>query len=160
MKSKLDAASTLKRKLELAMARADLDAQRAKKAAAGDNGVKDQPASSVYVPSSTWQRMHAHQREAVEFLKMRTSNDRQAIGTGAILADDMGTGKTCTGIMTMWILSNELRTKGLIVCPAGLVGNWEQEINKWLPESLARTAVILNTASTGKSTKVRYRVSQ
>lgn len=56
-----------------------------------------------------------HQLEAASFLL-----DRKR----AILADEMGAGKTMSAILAM----NSLRGKRLIVCPASLKLNWKKEI--------------------------------
>ncbi len=62
-------------------------------------------------------------------------------GHGCILADDMGLGKTLQGISLLWTLlrqgSKDLGGKpvvkrAVIVCPTSLVGNWENECEKWL----------------------------
>lgn len=46
------------------------------------------------------------------------------------IADDMGLGKTMQAIGT---LENTNSYPAVIVCPPGLVLNWRDEINKWLP---------------------------
>jgi DNA repair and recombination RAD54-like protein len=62
-------------------------------------------------------------------------------GNGCILADDMGLGKTLQGITLLWTLlkqgAEELGGKpvvkrAVIVCPTSLVGNWDDELDKWL----------------------------
>lgn len=50
---------------------------------------------------------------------------------GCILTDEMGLGKTLQAIETTKILGG---FPALIVCPATLKKNWEQEFNKWAPE--------------------------
>lgn len=107
-------------------------------------------AFTQYITSQLWGKLHPHQHEAVRFLI-----DRLTCGgsNGAILADDMGTGKTCIGIITSWILIRSMQCKGLILCPAGLVNNWSAELQRWLPESLGRTAMVLNAVNQSKGTK-------
>ncbi|MBR7163911.1 MAG: DEAD/DEAH box helicase [Clostridia bacterium] len=60
-------------------------------------------------------------------------------GFGGILADDMGLGKT---IQVLALFSSYKQTNGschaLVVCPASLVLNWEQEIKKFTPELSAK----------------------
>lgn len=57
-----------------------------------------------------------HQDEAMEFLLDRKK---------AILADEMGSGKTHSSIMA----GNRVEGKKLVVCPSGLRYNWEKEIS-------------------------------
>lgn len=42
------------------------------------------------------------------------------------------TGKTLTSIAVLNALVSTGQRKGIIVCPASLVDNWEKEIKKWL----------------------------
>ena len=62
--------------------------------------------------------------------------------TGAVLADDMGMGKTLTALSVLWALVRHGRSKGVVVCPSGLVNNWAAEILKWLP-GLASKAIFV-----------------
>jgi len=48
-----------------------------------------------------------------------------------LLADDAGAGKTImTGLYLREMLSRRLISRVLIVCPAGLIGNWERELRQ------------------------------
>ncbi len=69
-------------------------------------------------------------------------------GQGCILADDMGLGKTLMSITLMWTLINQGMTRGssavtkvMIVCPTSLVGNWDNEIRKWVGDRCPTFAV-------------------
>ena len=54
-------------------------------------------------------------------------------GFGGILADDMGLGKTIQVIALFEdAYSSGEKAPSLVVCPASLVFNWEQEIQKLL----------------------------
>jgi len=69
---------------------------------------------------------------------------------GCILADDMGLGKTLMSITLLWTLLNQGLTsapgasavrKIVVVCPTSLVGNWDNEIRKWVGEHCPTFAV-------------------
>ena len=52
-----------------------------------------------------------------------------------ILADDMGLGKTIQVIATIRHLINRALIRSvLVVCPKGLIANWERELGIWAPE--------------------------
>jgi SNF2 family DNA or RNA helicase len=84
-------------------------------------------------------KLRPHQREGVQFLFECTMGLRGFDGQGCILADDMGLGKTLMSITLMWTLINQGMIKGevaakkiMVVCPTSLVGNWDNEIRKWV----------------------------
>ena len=53
----------------------------------------------------------------------------------AILADDMGTGKTLQSITAFKTLIDEgILINCLVICPNTLIKNWEKEIIQWSPE--------------------------
>lgn len=55
---------------------------------------------------------------------------------GGILADDMGLGKTVQSIAFLLSVLPEIREQGqpaLIVCPASLLYNWQQELTRFAP---------------------------
>jgi len=55
---------------------------------------------------------------------------------GGILADDMGLGKTVQSIAFLLSVMPEIREQGqpaLIVCPASLLYNWQQELTRFAP---------------------------
>ncbi len=56
------------------------------------------------------------------------------LGLGACLADDMGLGKTIQ-IISVLLKLKKSKTKqpSLIVLPASLIGNWQQELDKFAP---------------------------
>ncbi len=91
--------------------------------------------------------LRPHQKEGVQFLYECTMGYRDFDGKGAILADDMGLGKSIQAITLVWTLikQNPLHGVGsvckraLIVCPASLVGNWQNEFRKWLGDERCKT---------------------
>lgn len=65
-------------------------------------------------------------------------------GFGGILADDMGLGKTIQAITyLLWEKTAEKKGPSLVVAPASLVYNWENECRKFAPS--LKTAVVMGT---------------
>lgn len=64
-------------------------------------------------------------------------------GFGGILADDMGLGKT---LEVLTFLAAHPGTRTLVVCPASLVYNWEEECRRFYPS--AQIATVAGTART------------
>lgn len=81
-----------------------------------------------------------HQRQGVKFLYDCVMGIGAYNGRGVILADEMGLGKTLQTITLVWTLLKQnfvyedppVVKKAIIVCPAGVVGNWRREFRKWL----------------------------
>ena len=70
-------------------------------------------------------------------------------GFGGILADEMGLGKTVQVITyLLTVPRRETGKPGLIVCPASLVINWADELEKFAPD--LQTLVLLGTAKERK----------
>ena len=120
--------------------------------------------SEVELDQSLILQMRPHQIEGAMFIldlllgKKQVNNDEDkdlnldlSVMSGAILADEMGTGKTLTSLSVLWSLCRHGRCKGIIVCPKSLLGNWEAEIKKWLPSSLARTALYVRGTGAGQN---------
>lgn len=97
--------------------------------------------NTVEVIPELCHRLRPHQREGVQFLFECTMGLRGFEGQGCILADDMGLGKTFMSVTLLWTLMNQSFEKGvpaakkvIVVCPTSLVGNWDNEIRKWVGE--------------------------
>lgn len=73
------------------------------------------------------QKLRSYQSEGVAFLLKSV----EATGA-ALLADDMGLGKTLQSLAVMKALGAE--TPFLVICPTSLIGTWQKEAEKWLPE--------------------------
>lgn len=93
-------------------------------------------------------KLRPHQREGVQFLFECTMGLRGFDGEGCILADDMGLGKTLMSITLLWTLLNQGFRKGesavrkvVVACPTSLVGNWDNEIRKWVGDHCPTFAV-------------------
>lgn len=72
--------------------------------------------------------LRAYQKEGVEWLYQR------ALGEGAaLLADDMGLGKTLQTLTFLELWKRTHSEPALVVCPATLLGNWRDEVAKFVP---------------------------
>ena len=81
------------------------------------------------VPSSIQATLRPYQQKGYEWLVLLS--EMQA---GACLADDMGLGKT---LQTICFLARQWEIhpgeRSIVICPASLLHNWEQEMSKYLP---------------------------
>lgn len=93
--------------------------------------------------------LRPHQREGVQFMYDCVTGFKIPDYHGCILADDMGLGKTLQCITLLWTLLRQSPNFAqgptianvVIVCPASLVPNWHNEINKWLGSRLNALAI-------------------
>jgi superfamily II DNA or RNA helicase len=80
-------------------------------------------------PKSIIADLRIYQQKGFEWLALLSEID-----AGACLADDMGLGKTLQTICFMaWLLQKNEHGKCIIVCPASLIYNWKQELEKFAP---------------------------
>lgn len=93
------------------------------------------------------QYLREHQREGVQFVFECLMNIKDDKISGCILADDMGLGKTLQSITVLYTLLKQGFHKKcavrrcLILCPASLINNWNDEISKWIPNRCNVTCV-------------------
>jgi hypothetical protein len=101
----------------------------------------------VFLDPSLMRVMRKYQIEAAEFLLRRLQNANDQPNsiplTGAILADEMGTGKTLSALAAISALCSDRSTKAIVVCPSSLVSNWRKEIQKWFPHTLSFSALFI-----------------
>lgn len=102
------------------------------------------PARDVVAPEGLHASLRDYQLDGLRWLARLTG-----LGLGACLADDMGLGKTITLIALHLHRAGAQRTvpddaappagggtgggPTLVVCPASLLGNWEQEVRRFAP---------------------------
>ncbi|GAB5353445.1 hypothetical protein AAMO2058_000037000 [Amorphochlora amoebiformis] len=92
--------------------------------------------------------LRPHQRDGVQFCVQCVLGQNDFNGCGVILADDMGLGKTLQAITVLYTLLRQGIEKGkptvsraVVVCPTSLVGNWQNELGKWLKGKIQCIAV-------------------
>jgi superfamily II DNA or RNA helicase len=80
-------------------------------------------------PETVKAELRPYQQKGFEWLALLSE-----IGAGACLADDMGLGKTLQTISFLcWRQLRDTQARHLIVCPASLIYNWKQELDKFAP---------------------------
>ncbi|MBO9619452.1 MAG: DEAD/DEAH box helicase [Niabella sp.] len=89
-----------------------------------------QQGKAVYpVPASIQATLRPYQQKGYEWFCLMA-----AAGAGGCLADDMGLGKTLQSICFITkIVEEHPGAQALVVCPASLIYNWEQELKKFAP---------------------------
>ncbi|HRP57181.1 DEAD/DEAH box helicase [Agriterribacter sp.] len=87
-------------------------------------------ADPLYVlPASVHATLRPYQQKAYEWMLLLNE-----IGAGACLADDMGLGKTLQAICGMvHFIDRHPGVKNIVVCPASLIYNWQQELERFAP---------------------------
>ena len=91
----------------------------------------------IAIPSALQAELRDYQREGFKWM-VRLSE----WGAGACLADDMGLGKTVQTIA--FLLHKAAKGPSLVVCPASVMLNWANELNRFAPSLEVK---ILNESS-------------
>jgi len=111
--------------------------------------------TQIFVEPLVARKLKPHQVEGVKFMYDCVSGQKPGVG-GCILADLMGLGKTLQAIALLYTL---LRSKapygtvlqrGIVVCPATLISNWEAEFRKWIDLPRLKVVVCQGTTKTRK----------
>lgn len=107
--------------------------------------IKSMEESDFEIPSSLQKVLREYQKTGYLWIRTLAS-----LGFGGILADDMGLGKTIQVISVLLAESEESDTRktSLIVCPASLVYNWENELEQFAP--VLKKELIVGTAEERK----------
>jgi superfamily II DNA or RNA helicase len=98
--------------------------------------------SDFSVPASLKKIMRNYQVYGYKWMRTLAG-----VGFSGILADDMGLGKTLQMISVLLAdkLENAVPHTSLIVCPASLVYNWQEELQRFAPE--LKTIPVTGTAA-------------
>ncbi|HRN55895.1 MAG TPA: DEAD/DEAH box helicase, partial [Agriterribacter sp.] len=81
------------------------------------------------LPATIKATLRPYQQKGYEWMLLLNE-----IGAGACLADDMGLGKTLQAICAIVHSMNRYpAAKHIIICPASLVYNWQQELERFAP---------------------------
>eukprot|EP00698_Gefionella_okellyi_P026043 TRINITY_DN9807_c0_g1_i1.p1 TRINITY_DN9807_c0_g1~~TRINITY_DN9807_c0_g1_i1.p1 ORF type:complete len:866 (-),score=178.01 TRINITY_DN9807_c0_g1_i1:61-2421(-) len=113
----------------------------------GERNSQGEMMVSVVVDPVLGVHLRPHQRRGVKFMFDCLLDLNNIRGNGAILADDMGLGKSLQAIAIMWTLLRQgihgvqCAKKAAIVCPSSLVGNWAKEFQKWLGDRVNVKAI-------------------
>lgn len=108
--------------------------------------------SDYEIPQTLRPVMRKYQKHGYRWLRTLENS-----GFGGILADDMGLGKTLQVIAVLLAAKNEgkLEAPSLIITPASLVYNWQEEFRRFAPE--ISVGVIAGTQAQRRELLEQYR---
>lgn len=84
---------------------------------------------SVDPPEEFLADLRPYQRRGLAWMA-----EMDELSLGGILADDMGLGKTVQLLALHSMRQKNRATPTLVICPTSVVGNWERETNRFLPD--------------------------
>ncbi|KAJ5630961.1 DNA repair protein rhp54 [Penicillium longicatenatum] len=121
--------------------------------------VEERPKVPVVIDPRLAKVLRPHQVEGVKFMYRCTTGMVDKNANGCIMADGMGLGKTLQCITLMWTLIKQAPEAGkttiqkcVIACPSSLVGNWANELGKWLGKDATTPFAIDGKASKAELT--------
>jgi SNF2 family DNA or RNA helicase len=106
--------------------------------------------NNIFIEPFIQNKLRSYQIEGVKFMYDCISGKKVPGYNGCILADSMGLGKTLSTLTLLYTLTKKNASytsgikKGIIICPATLIENWESEVYKWFGNKLACTVCIGN----------------
>lgn len=112
-----------------------------------DMAAKDK--KTYRIPKEITANVRDYQKTGFSWLCMLAEH-----GFGGILADDMGLGKTLQSICFLVRAAKAKKGCSLIVCPASLIYNWHEEIEKFAPS--LRTLLVTGTPEERKELIKNY----
>ena len=115
--------------LEHVLSEGGIDFKRSKDFRSLIRACKNTGDSDFEVPESLMGTLRGYQKTGYRWLRTLSQ-----YGFGGILADEMGLGKTIQMIALLLSVKEELAKPALIICPASLVYNWENELHRFAPE--------------------------
>lgn len=115
--------------LEHVLSDGGIDFKRSKDFRSLIRACKNTGDSDFEVPESLMGILRGYQKTGYRWLRTLSQ-----YGFGGILADEMGLGKTIQIIALLLSVKEELQKPALIICPASLVYNWENELHRFAPE--------------------------
>ncbi|KAK4099858.1 hypothetical protein N658DRAFT_452138 [Parathielavia hyrcaniae] len=142
-----------------------LDAPLMHKSLAEILGIKKQvvgehPRVPVVIDPRLAKVLRPHQIAGVKFMYRCVTGMIDEKANGCIMADGMGLGKTLQCITLLWTLLKQSPDAGkttiqkaIVVCPSSLVGNWANELTKWLGEDAITPFAIDGKASKEELTR-------
>lgn len=119
--------------LERVLSEGGIDVKRSREFKSLIRDCKNIEDSDFEVPEGLAGTLRGYQKTGYRWLRTLSK-----YGFGGILADEMGLGKTIQMIALLLSAKEELENPALIVCPASLVYNWENELHRFAPELSVR----------------------